>query len=432
MEPIIKAENIKVIYNRGKANEFTALNGIDIEVFPEEYLIFYGPSGCGKSTMLYTILGLQTPSDGKLYINGEDSSTFNEAQKSKMDSQYFGIVFQNFNLIYSLNVLENITLPQVFINSPKKEREDKAMILLKRFGIETRSKDIPSNLSGGQQQRVAICRALVNDPAVLLADEPVGNLDSESAKIVMETLKDINRRDRKTVILVTHDPSYLPYADRIYFFKDAKIERVVKNRRTVEDEDKTGEEFTLTNQLAKLARVHDYMNVPQLKAWSLTNYLIEEMTVNQTERLEKAMEFLLSGKLSEHGFFEELNRSYGEGGVGLYITTAINYTMKVSELLREVSECLKVVKNNTNDGKMKMVEILRKFLLSDYKGHLTPEQIQTLEKVIHNRVFGISSVQEFNKFLDWPVEEGGVGLNVATAEHLAEKLEIILGQMYSV
>ncbi|MEK7681174.1 MAG: ABC transporter ATP-binding protein [Patescibacteria group bacterium] len=432
MEPIIKAENIKVIYNRGKAYEFTALNGIDIEVFPEEYLIFYGPSGCGKSTMLYTILGLQTPSDGKLYINGEDSSTFNEAQKSKMDSQYFGIVFQNFNLIYSLNVLENITLPQVFINSPKKEREDKAMILLKRFGIETRSKDIPSNLSGGQQQRVAICRALVNDPAVLLADEPVGNLDSESAKIVMETLKDINRRDRKTVILVTHDPSYLPYADRIYFFKDAKIERVVKNRRTVEDEDKTGEEFTLTNQLAKLARVHDYMNVPQLKAWSLTNYLIEEMTVNQTERLEKAMEFLLSGKLSEHGFFEELNRSYGEGGVGLYITTAINYTMKVSELLREVSECLKVVKNNTNDGKMKMVEILRKFLLSDYKGHLTPEQIQTLEKVIHNRVFGISSVQEFNKFLDWPVEEGGVGLNVATAEHLAEKLEIILGQMYSV
>ena len=152
MEPIIKIENIKVIYNKGKDNEFIALNDISMEVFPEEYLIFFGPSGCGKSTMLYTILGLQTPTEGKVYINGRDRATFTEDESSKMTSGFFGMVFQNFNLIYSLNVLDNVTLPQVFINQSKEERTEKAMTVLKRFGIETRIKNFAGNLSGEEKK----------------------------------------------------------------------------------------------------------------------------------------------------------------------------------------------------------------------------------------------------------------------------------------
>ncbi len=439
MEPIIKTENLKVVYNKGKDNEFVALNDISIEVFPEEYSIFFGPSGCGKSTLLYAILGLQAISEGKLYINGQDSSVFTEQEKSKMDSQFFGIVFQNFNLIYSLDVMDNVILPQVFINIDPEMRKQKGGALLTRFGIETRAKNLPSSLSGGQQQRVAICRSLINDPAVLLADEPVGNLDSESARVVMETLSDINRKDKKTVILVTHDPSYLSYADRVYYFKDAKLVRIVKNERKKSPTEAAigmgeggGEEdLSQLGELEKMARTHSFMTVQQLKAWSLTNYLSEEFTVNQMDRLEKAMEEMLSGKLSEHDFFEKLNSSFGEGGVGLYRSTAIKFTKKISEILREVKIFLEDIKHLAKpEDSVRMVSMLRKFLLNEYHGQLNKEQIERMEKAILDRLIGIVSIREFTLLLDRPFSKGGVGLNVSTAQRLVEKFEIILAQAY--
>lgn len=434
MEPIIKTENVKVIYNKGKENEFVALDSISIEVFPEEYLIFFGPSGCGKSTMLYTILGLQTPTEGKVFINGRDRATFTEDEASKMTSVFFGMIFQNFNLIYSLNVLDNVTLPTVFIDQSKEERVGKAMKVLKRFGIETRIKNFAGNLSGGQQQRVAISRALINDPTILLADEPVGNLDSESAEVVMETLKDINRTDRKTIILVTHDSRYLAYADRVYYFKDAKVERVVRNRRrTPEEADKKEDEVDfLMNELERLAMVHDFMTVPQLKAWSLTNYLTEELTVGQLERLELLIEDLLAGKVNEHQCFERANLAYSEGGVGLYKSTAVKYVLKVSHILRAIKEYKEIATSLSGDEqKQKVVDLLRKFLITDYAGDLKPIQLERLDKVIYNRVYGVSNMGELNQFLDWPLSEGGVGLNAKTSEHLAQKLETILAQLYS-
>ncbi|MBI2037476.1 MAG: ABC transporter ATP-binding protein [Candidatus Magasanikbacteria bacterium] len=439
MEPIIKTENIKVIYNKGQDNQYIALNDISIEVFPEEYLIFFGPSGCGKSTLLYTILGLQKLSEGKLYIKGKDSASFSEAEKRNMDSQFFGIVFQNFNLIYSLNVLDNITLPQVFIEADQEARKAKAHTLLARFGIETRAKNLPASLSGGQQQRVAICRSLVNDPVVLLADEPVGNLDSESARIVMETLWDINKKDKKTVILVTHDPSYLPFADRIYYFKDAKLEKVVKNANPQPMHAKPNEtpqsqgQDTPLGELEKMARAHNFMTVPQLKAWSVTNYLTDEFTVNQLERLEKCMEEILAGELSEHQFFERLNMPYSDGGVGLYRGTAIRFVRKISSVLKEVKEFLQHLKISKDPEKnAKLVDMLRKFLLEEYRGTLKEGQIELLEKGINDRLLGAMSAAQFSVLLDKPFAEGGVGLNSLTAEHLSERLEIILAQAYEV
>ena len=442
MEPIIKTENIKVIYNKGQDNEYIALNNISIEVYPEEYLIFFGPSGCGKSTLLYTILGLQRLTEGKLYIKGRDSASFSEADKSAMVSQFFGIVFQNFNLIYSLNVTDNITLPQVFLEVEREKMAERAKTLLARFGIETRAKNLPANLSGGQQQRVAICRSLINDPIVLLADEPVGNLDSESSRVVMETLYDINKKDKKTVILVTHDPSFLPYADRICYFKDAKLEKVVKNDhpqrpseaakpKPAEQKPEEASDTTPLGELEKMARAHQFMTVPQLKAWSMTNYLTDEFTVNQIDRLEKFMEEMLAGKLSEHEFFEKLNLSYNEGGVGLYRGTAIRFTKKISLVLNEVGVFLKSGRKIDHSQKsVHLVDMLRRFLLEEYHGSLNKAQIERLEGAIHDRLAGAINTPQFSSVLHRSYSEGGVGLGSITAERLAERLEIIMAQAY--
>jgi ABC-type lipoprotein export system ATPase subunit len=443
MEPIIKTENIKVIYNKGQDNEYIALNNISIEVYPEEYLIFFGPSGCGKSTLLYTILGLQKLSEGKLYIKGKDSSAFSEADKSKMDSQFFGIVFQNFNLIYSLNVIDNITLPQVFLNEEAEQRNAKAKVLLSRFGIETRAHNLPANLSGGQQQRVAICRSLINDPVVLLADEPVGNLDSESSRVVMETLYDINKKDKKTIILVTHDPSFLPYADRVCYFKDAKLEKVVKNEHPqkpseinkpkIEEKKEEQTDSTPFGELEKMARAHHMMTVPQLKAWSITNYLTDEFTINQLERLEKFMESMLAGQISEHEFFEKLNTSYSDGGVGLYRGTAARFTKKISQILKEVGIFLKDGQHTDKTQKnAQVIDMLRRFLLDEYHGSLGKDQMSRLEQAISSRLAGEINTPQFSAMLDKPFAEGGVGLNAVTAERLSERLEIILAQAYEV
>ncbi len=430
MEPIIKTEGLKVVYNKGKDNEYIALNGIDIEVYPEEYLIFFGPSGCGKSTLLYTILGFQKATEGKVYINGQDSSFFSEKEKNKTSAQFFGIVFQNFNLINSLSVIDNIMLPQVFIDVDKEKRKERAVALLKRFGIESRAQNLPFNLSGGQQQRVAICRALINDPGVLLADEPVGNLDSESAKVVMETLKDINRREKKTVILVTHDASYLRYADRVYYFKDAKLERMVKNKRIEPGQAKTSDGNPRVKDLEKLAHTHSPLTVPQLKAWSITNYLTEKFTADQTERLEAAIEQMLGGKINQHNFFEKLNAPYTEGGVGMYKATAASYTLRIAGILKEVKACRAYLKNKSEAGRHKTAKSLRKFLVSDYHGHLNEERTERLNTIIYDRAFGLLSAQEFFHFLSLPFADGGIGLHVATAERFAEGLEIILAQLY--
>ena len=437
MEPLLKAENVTVIYNEGKSNEFTALNNISLEVFPQEYIIFFGPSGSGKSTMLYTLLGLQSPSKGAVYIKGQDSSKLSEIEKTKTTSRFFGIVFQNFNLIYSLNVFENIMLPQVFVDVSLKERREKATTLMERFGIASRARDLPNNLSGGQQQRVAISRSLINDPQILLADEPVGNLDSESAKVVMHTISEINRKDKKTIILVTHDASYLPYADRIFYFKDAKLERMEKNDHPIILADETldlvagggkAPQLSPHDELERLAHIHKSLSVPELKAWLLTQYLVEEMTTEQVERLEKNMETLLGGTLTLGDFYAVLHLPFTQGGVGLYRATANKYCLKMKEILDTVAD-FKIASKGNHKKRLELVHLLRRFVLSEYHSDLTHSQISRLEKAIIARVNLEVTSHEFMELLRRPIIEGGAHLRESTARHLAEKLDIILAEI---
>lgn len=428
-EPLIRVENLRVVYNEGKDNEFVGLKDINLSIYPQEYVIFFGPSGSGKSTLLYAILGLQKPSAGKIFIHDKDSLKFNEKEKNEMTSKVFGIVFQQYNLVFSLSVLDNVTLPQVFLNVGTAERTGRAHELLKRFGIEARAKATPSLLSGGQQQRVAICRALVNDPQILLADEPVGNLDSESADVVMKTIQDINKKDKKTVILVTHDHRYLPFADRIYYFKDSQLEReeVVANKASdLISMGKPGEEGGRSD-LEKIARVYPHLSTTQLKAWSLTNWLVEELTAEQLGRMEHAMEDLLGGKSSQHTFFKKLHTPFSEGGIGLYMSTAIKYSEKIENILRTAHNLKKELR--TPHTHKQALGTLRKFILDEHLGDLTREQVDRVMSIISTRSLATISAEDALTALKTPFDEGGVGLRTITAERISDKIEATVGQL---
>jgi ABC-type lipoprotein export system ATPase subunit len=185
---------------------FQALKNINLEIKKGEYTAIVGPSGCGKSTLMHLIGLLDTPSSGTINLLGKDVSNQTDNELSRLRNEFVGFVFQQFNLINKLTVLENIMLPTIY--SHKKlgyNSKEKALELLKRFGIEEKVKSFPNKLSGGQQQRVAIARSLINNPELILADEPTGNLDSKSGSTIMSLLKDLNGRDKITVVIVTHD-----------------------------------------------------------------------------------------------------------------------------------------------------------------------------------------------------------------------------------
>ncbi|MDD5623740.1 MAG: ABC transporter ATP-binding protein [Candidatus Peribacteraceae bacterium] len=232
-QPIISVRKLCVTYFPGKSNEVRALKDVSLDINPGEFIIFFGPSGCGKSTLLYSISGLEKKITGDILVKGENLPTMTPRQRETFHQRTIGMVFQAYYLIASLSVLDNVTLPQVALNEPAHVRNAKALELLKKFGVFEQAKKLPTELSGGQQQRVAICRSIMNDPDILFADEPVGNLDSKSSEEVMELLRELNERDHKTVILVTHDPSHLHHAHRVFFMRDGQIIRVQQN--TAED-----------------------------------------------------------------------------------------------------------------------------------------------------------------------------------------------------
>lgn len=228
--PVIKATNLTKEFKLG-AVDVQALKGVTMEIYSGEFILFFGPSGCGKSTLLSMLAGLQAPSSGKVYVRGEDITIMDSNTLAKHRRTKIGMVFQSFNLISTMNVVENIALPLAFDRIPKKRRMARAENLLEVVGMSEYKKHTPSELSGGQQQRIAIARSLVANPWIILADEPTGNLDSKSANDVMRLLISLNRKSKRTVVLITHNPEYLDYADRIFYMKDGKVVDVKVNSR---------------------------------------------------------------------------------------------------------------------------------------------------------------------------------------------------------
>ena len=222
MQGIIHLENIRKSYYLGK-NELQVLKGISLDIFKNEYVALMGPSGSGKSTLMNILGCLDTASAGKYVLNGKDVSRMHDNDLAEVRNKEIGFVFQQFNLLPRLTAAENVALPLVYSGVSKKERTERAMDVLAKVKLDDRSHHKPNELSGGQAQRVAIARALINNPSIILADEPTGNLDSKTSHEIMDIIGKIHAFGN-TVILVTHEEDISHFAHRVIRLKDGSIE----------------------------------------------------------------------------------------------------------------------------------------------------------------------------------------------------------------
>lgn len=235
-EPVIRVKNLYKIYRVGQ-NKVRALNGVDLEIYRGEFCSIVGTSGSGKSTMLNMLAGLEKPTKGEVIISGEHLERMNENQLVRFRREHVGFIFQSFNLLGTMNAKENVALPLTFRGVPKKERMAKADKMLNLVGLPKHKNHKPNEMSGGQQQRVGVARALVVDPEIIFADEPTGNLDSNTSAEVMELMKKIVREQNQTLVMVTHDNHLASFADRIFHIIDGKIVKIEDNRKNGEVEE---------------------------------------------------------------------------------------------------------------------------------------------------------------------------------------------------
>ncbi|MDO5521225.1 MAG: ABC transporter ATP-binding protein [bacterium] len=230
---LVKATNLTKVYGEYKVENATkALNGVSLQVQAGEFIGVMGPSGSGKSTLVNILSGITAPTTGAVEIEGKEINQMDQDEMAVFRRRKLGFVFQDFNLLEHLTVKENIMLPMVLEKRPKEEMEQKASAIMKQFGIEHLENKYPYNISGGQQQRVAVSRALINDPILVFADEPTGNLDSKSANAVMNCFSDINEQNKATILMVTHDVFAASFCKKIIFIKDGQIAMEIVRKGT--------------------------------------------------------------------------------------------------------------------------------------------------------------------------------------------------------
>lgn len=442
-QPIIAIKDLNVIYFMGRVNEFYALKNISLEIYSGEFIIFFGPSGCGKSTLLYSIAGLETNIQGNILVNEQDIGKMKHREIEEYHRQKIGMIFQAYYLISSLNVLNNIILPQIFVGAARRDRKKKAMELLEHFGVKEQAAKLPTELSGGQQQRVAICRSLMNDPDVLLADEPLGNLDSNSANEVMLLLSDLNERFKKTIILVTHNPDYLRFAHRVFYLKDGmiinkKINKVIDRtiRQLVEVEE--ADQPEISKSLALLLRAYSSLSSAQagnlLIPFKAKQIVLESMVGSSSDDLEKISKkvegLIMRGLDDNDEAFNFFDADTEQGGMGLDKRTAAKLIDGIKEIIREIkfleAEEAKIKNHQLVDSSAEIVHI-RQYLMSAFKIDLTSiEVLKNFDKAIGDRLNNTIDQAGFQKQLDIPVSRGGGGFDKRTSKKMSKRMELLI------
>ncbi len=433
-DPIIVIDKLRVIYNQGKSNEMRALEEISLTIYPHEYVIIYGPSGCGKSSLLYSISGLQSPTYGDVLIQGTSIAKMTRQEELELHQTKIGMVFQAFYLISSINILENVCLPKIFCGISPSERKQSGVQLMRRFNIVEQADKFPSQLSGGQKQRVAIARALINNPEIILADEPVGNLDSESAENVLKILKELNEIDKKTIILVTHNPEHLIYADRVIHMKDGYVikEEVFTEKRPAEATSKKGEEkedaeslelkMLMASFKGLLPQQVNMLLVP-FKAKQLLSHLLSELNGEQVSMAEAFLKELLFKNIDAPTFSSRLDLDLDDGGAGWNKLRSRSFAKRVSLILDQAQK----LKNETSDGVLSLAQ----YLINHFHLNLSSDQEFRLQAVLKLRLANQIGQIELQKRLDKSMTAGGVGLHKITAEKVVREVEIIMLLKYS-
>ncbi len=234
-EPVIQVKNLYKIFRVGNS-KVRALNGVDLTIYRGEFCAIVGTSGSGKSTMLNMLAGLEKPTKGEVIVAGEHLENMTENQLVRFRREKIGFIFQSFNLLGTMNAVENVALPLTFRGVDKKTREEKASKMLDLVGLSKHKKHRPNEMSGGQQQRVGVARALVLDPEIIFADEPTGNLDSHTSEEVLKLMRRVVQEKNQTLVMVTHDNHLAGFADRIFHIIDGKIVKIEDRKDYKEEE----------------------------------------------------------------------------------------------------------------------------------------------------------------------------------------------------
>ncbi|MDD5527633.1 MAG: ABC transporter ATP-binding protein [Patescibacteria group bacterium] len=431
MEPIIQTKHMDVVYNLGKKNEFKAITDFNLDIYPGEFIALFGPSGCGKSTIFYSILGILQPSSGEILIKGENPYAFSANEMVNYQSRIIGIIYQAFFLINSISVMDNVVLPQAFLGIPWWKRKKRGQELLDRFGIGNKAENFPMLLSGGQSQRVSVARSMVNNPDILLADEPTGNLDSKSSEQVMRVLDEINKKDKKTVIMITHNASQLVWCHRVFYMKDGQLLRTVPNpdKKQIIKFDR---QKVLVTEIELLSQMFPYFEPEDLKVKSLVNYLTQDLDFLQIDRLEKAVKLMILRTMGRDNFQEILNAPLARGGVGLPRTRAKFLADKVGQLLKH-SEDVRRYRRRMNEGTFfsredKLINELLYYIVEEAEIKLDRDQKSILKQAVRDRVSGLIRKEELEIILKNPVKKGGVGLDKTDREKIVFYFEKLLTQ----
>ncbi|MBI5078377.1 MAG: ABC transporter ATP-binding protein [Candidatus Yonathbacteria bacterium] len=428
--PLVKLEDINFYYNRGKPSEAHALKDVSLEIERGGYAAFFGPSGCGKTTLIYLIGGIETENteSGHVLINGRDLRGLSKKELAVYRQIGVGIIFQQFNLLPSLTVLDNVALPMAFLGINVERRRKEAMKLLARFGMTKYAERFPSDLSGGQQQRVSIARALSNNPPLIIADEPLGNLDSENANKALEFLKELNEKDGRTIIMVTHESWSLRDAKTIFYLKDGEV--IKKEER----EKKQAAQKTLSEHLYH--NLFPDITPERLMARSLSYMLMRGFSGEEIKRFEMFLTKRLAGEINTPTFIDFLDSPFKDGGAGLWKQRARKIALTIEELIENRKRIEDVYRELEKDPETPLYEEvvkMRAWLLEDYKGILSDVQIARFDEAVEDRFRNIISPENFRQVLELSRADFGVGLALGTVRAASERLETILtGKNYQV
>lgn len=473
--------NIHKTYGEGELS-FEAVKGISFDLYDGEFVILFGPSGSGKSTLLNIIAGLDEPTEGVVKIENVDIATLTPYEKARFHREKVGMVFQSYNLIPTLSVLQNIALPLVFAGVAKEEREERAHALLTEFGLEELQYRLPPQISGGQQQRIGILRALINKSPLVIADEPTGNLDSKTSETVMSIFSVLCRSVGVTMCIVTHDSSQFHWADRVIHVLDGEIvkqsifqdkpyyrdlvgnieyrlaegsldmktadDRAEATRmRGVKKPETKGGKVVLDDLLKnRYSYDIDTARVISILPAVLSHYQIDHMVLADFLYIAQGVRKRIQNIMTTIELEAYLQVPISKGGLGIPLQSARYIVNKVDSLIQVFGYRPKQQQNTVKsqnkgagsispfdhlllqrqhkDALDEKILVLLGFWLSKYQEeHLSEEQIEYIVSGFRHRLKGDFSSQDLFEFLDESHDRGGAGLYVQTARNLTNELE---------